>query len=344
MRFLRPESVKLSGRGVAILARLAALGAMGIASGAVAQALWDSGNVRQPHLEKARAYAAQEKGWRHPGLGVCYWDDGQPLGNMTRDVSSRKVFDNLYFVGSGADDVWAIDTPDGIILIDAMSNPGEVDKYILPGLKNVGLDPARLKLLIVSHGHADHFGGAQYLKERFGVRIIMSAVDWDISKIQKLRPNQSAAPARDETVADGQTIRFGGVALKTFISPGHTPGSLSMLIPVTDKGKPQTLLYVSGISNKNLSPEMHAAFDRSYARLIRIATENKVGGYIASHGSFDDAIFKLEWMRANPTAPNPFLIGTRDTLLFLKEVRECNLNAADLHRLLPGRRTLRMAD
>jgi metallo-beta-lactamase class B len=327
-----------------LLGTLAALGAIVTASGAVAQALWDSASVPQPHLAKARAYAAQENGWRHPGVGVCYWDDGQPVGNMARDEPGKKVFDNLYYVGSGQDEVWAIDTSEGIILIDAMSNRNDVEKYILPGLKNVGLDPARLKLLIVSHGHADHFGGAQYLKDRFGVRVTMSAVDWDFSQHQKLRPNQEPPPARDLTVADGETIRLGGVSLKTFISPGHTPGSLSMLIPVTDKGQPRTLLYVSGVSNKNLTPELHAEFDRSYDRLIRIASQSKVDGYIASHGSFDDAIFKLEWARANPAAPNPFLIGTRDTLLFLQEVRECNLNSADLHRLMPGRRTLRMAE
>ncbi len=326
------------------MAGLAALGAVGIASSAVSQALWDSTNVPQPHLARARAYAAQEKGWRHPGLGVCYWDDGQPVGNMAHDVPGTRIFDNLYFVGSGQDNVWAMDTPEGIILIDAMSNPSDVDKYILPGLKRVGLEPARLKLLIVSHGHADHFGGAQYLKNRFGLRIMMSAADWDFAQRQKLRPSQSAPPARDLTVADGETIRFGGIALKTFVSPGHTPGSLSIIIPVTDKGRPRTLLYVSGVSNKNLSPEMHAAFDRSYARLIRIAIGARIDGYIASHGSFDDAIFKLEWMRANPQAPNPFLLGTPDTVLFLKEVRECNLNSADLHRSMPGRRTLRMAD
>jgi metallo-beta-lactamase class B len=326
------------------LIALTALGTALAASSAAAQALWDSASVPQPHLAKARALAAQEKGWRHPGLGVCYWDDGQPADNMARDVPGRKVFDNLYYVGSGQDAVWAIDTPDGIILLDAMSNPKDVDTYILPGLKNVGLDPARLKLLIVSHGHADHFGGAQYLKDKFGVRITMSAVDWDFSQRQKLRPNQSPPPQRDLTVADGETIRFGGVSLKSFISPGHTPGSLSILIPVTDHGRPRLLLYVSGVSNKNLTPELHAAFDRSYDRLIGLARGAKVDGYIAPHSSFDDAIFKLEWMRANPAAPNPFLIGTRETVLFLQEVRECNLNSADLHRSMPNRKTPRMGD
>jgi metal-dependent hydrolase (beta-lactamase superfamily II) len=47
-----------------------------------------------------------------------------------------------------------------------MNTQGEVDKYTLPNMKTVGLDPSRLKILIMSHGHADHFGGGKYLVER----------------------------------------------------------------------------------------------------------------------------------------------------------------------------------
>lgn len=112
-----------------------------------------------------------------------------------------------------------------------------------------------------------------------------------------------------------------------------------MTIPVTVNGAPQTMLYVGGVTHKNLTPQMHAAFDRSYARLIGIARASKAAGYLSPHSNYDDAIFKLEWMRANPRFPNPFLVGTRDTVLFLQQVKECNLNSADLDRLMPQRRT-----
>lgn len=205
--------------GLAIATALASI----FADGALGQALHDSAGVPQPHLAKARAYAAQEKSWRHPGLGSCYWDDGQPIANMNRDLSGRKVFDNLYYVGNGKYGVYAIDTRDGIILIDSMNNQEEVDKYILPNMKSVGLDPARLKILILSHGHGDHFGGAAYLQQKYGVRTYMSAADWDDSLRQNLRPEQGRPPKRDLTVNDGDVIALGEQKITVYISPGIRP-------------------------------------------------------------------------------------------------------------------------
>jgi hypothetical protein len=40
-----------------------------------------------------------------------------------------KVFDNLYWVGSGAVSAWAIKTSIGLVLIDSMNNPGEGEKH-----------------------------------------------------------------------------------------------------------------------------------------------------------------------------------------------------------------------
>ena len=41
-----------------------------------------------------------------------------------------------------------------------------------------GLDPAQIKYVIVQHGHFDHFGGAQYLQDKYKARILMAAEDW----------------------------------------------------------------------------------------------------------------------------------------------------------------------
>src|SRR5712691_3595846 len=141
---------------------------------ALAQATHDSANVPQPHLAAALALAAQENSWRHPGLVSCYWAEGVSAQDVNRDPGGYKIFDNLYFVGSGKMSVYAIDTSDGIILIDSMNTQGEVDKYILPNMKTVGLDPSRLKILIMSHGHADHFGGGKYLVEKYHMRAYLS--------------------------------------------------------------------------------------------------------------------------------------------------------------------------
>lgn len=83
---------------------------------AAAQATPDSANVPQPHLAVALALAAQENSWRHPGLVSCYWTEGVSAQDVNKDPGGYKVFDNLYFVGSGKISVCAIDTSERIIL------------------------------------------------------------------------------------------------------------------------------------------------------------------------------------------------------------------------------------
>lgn len=307
-----------------------------------AQATYDSANVPQPHLAAARALAAEENSWRHPGLVSCYWTEGVSAQDVNKDPGGYKIFDNLYFVGSGKISVYVIETSDGLILFDSMNTPAEVDKYILPNMKAVGLDPTRLKILIMSHGHADHFGGGKYLVDKYHVRAYLSESDWDLAEKVSTAPgyNRGMPPKRDMVVKDGDTITLGEETLKVYVTPGHSPGSLTTLIPVKDKGQPRLLVHFGGVENPLMLPETgrsYDAFDKSFARLAPILEAAKVDGYIAAHTNYDDAAFKIEVIRHNPaTLPNPFLVGTTRVLLFTKMSRECNLNNADLHRAMPN--------
>ena len=98
---------------------------------------------------------------------------------MIRCSEPTKIFDNVYLVGREGAEVYAVTTPDGIILFDAGS-PADVEPVVIPGLQKLGLDPAKIKIVIVSHGHADHFGGASYLQEHYGAHIYIGAADWDL--------------------------------------------------------------------------------------------------------------------------------------------------------------------
>src|SRR5689334_12078089 len=89
-----------------------------------------------------------------------------PPDRSTWHAEPVKVFDNLYFVGQTEYSVWAITTSAGIILIDAIFDYS-VDDEVVGGLKKLGLDPANIKYVIVSHGHSDHSGGAKYLQDTF---------------------------------------------------------------------------------------------------------------------------------------------------------------------------------
>ena len=62
-----------------------------------------------------------------------------------------QAFDNLYYVGSGAVSAWALKTSEGLILIDAMNNALEASALIEGGLRKLGLDPAQIKYIVVTH-------------------------------------------------------------------------------------------------------------------------------------------------------------------------------------------------
>ncbi|PYR78283.1 MAG: hypothetical protein DMF87_14485 [Acidobacteria bacterium] len=91
-------------------------------------------------------------------------------------VEPAKVFDNLYFVGMTDWSAWALTTSQGIIVIDAIFDYS-VEDEVVNGLKKLGLNPADIKYVLISHAHTDHIGGAKYLQDHFGPRLVMSKED-----------------------------------------------------------------------------------------------------------------------------------------------------------------------
>jgi metallo-beta-lactamase class B len=287
-------------------------------------------DISNPHFAAARAAAAEENTWRHPGLATCYpgADDGA-INSSERTPPPTKIFDNMYFVGENLLSVYALDTSDGIILFDAMDNQQEVDDSIITGLRKLGVDPARIKVVIVSHEHGDHFGGARYLQDKYGVKVYASTVAWDAMDKQSTRVSQRPGPAplpikHGIAVNDGDTITLGDETIKVFVTPGHTAGTISMLVPVKYHGQQHLIAYFGG-SYSGQTPELRTAFDNSWGRLGQIVADSKAEGFISNHTRYDDSIYKLELLRARPNNPNPFLPGTADTVRFTKEIKECAL-------------------
>src|SRR4051794_17909889 len=151
-----------------------------------------------------------------------------------------KVFDNLYFLGQTEYSVWAITTSAGVILIDAIFDYS-VDDEVAGGMRTLGLDPAAIKYVIISHGHADHSGGAKYLQDKFNARVILTAADWDL-----LDRSTGTKPKRDMVAVDGQKLTLGDTTVTLYNTPGHTLGTLSTVFPVTDHGARHTVVSWGG--------------------------------------------------------------------------------------------------
>src|SRR5215831_2678494 len=102
-----------------------------------------------------------------------------PPDRSTWHAEPVKVFDNLYFFGQSEYSVWAITTSQGIIVLDTIFDYS-VEDEVVGGMKKMGLDPRNIKYAIVSHAHPDHDGGARFLQDHYGTRVIMSPADWDV--------------------------------------------------------------------------------------------------------------------------------------------------------------------
>ena len=167
-----------------------------------------------------------------------------------------KVFDNLYYVGERDYSAWAVTTSAGIIIIDAIYDYS-VEEQVVGGLKTLGLDPSQIKYVVISHAHRDHVGGAWYLQERFGARVMMTAADWDL-----LERNTQKWPKakRDIIVTDGQQVTLGDTTLTFVHTAGHTPGTMSTLVPVKDNGTPHVAALWGGTGfNFTITPDRPAA-------------------------------------------------------------------------------------
>ena len=120
-------------------------------------------------------------------------------------------------------------TSEGIILIDTIF-PYNSEELIVGGLRKLGLDPKNIKYVLISHAHSDHIGGAEMLQTRYGARVVMGGPDWDtVAKY----PNRykTMAPKRDIVATDGMKITLGGTTVTIWLTPGHTPGTLSYTLP-----------------------------------------------------------------------------------------------------------------
>ena len=233
-----------------------------------------------------------------------------------------KVFDNLYYLGErmqhgASPSSWALVTSEGIILIDAMFEDS-MHAQILGGFKKLNLDPADIEYIVLTHGHGDHVNGAKYLQDTYKPRVILGGPDWDA--MESNTNFRGPRPVRDISAVDGQTVALGGQTIRLYLTPGHTPGTISMLIPVTDGGTPH-LAALWGGTGMQYSAE---AYSRQAARFRDIVARAGADVILSTHPQLDNSDVKLPLVqKRRPGDPHPFVVGTEVVQNYLTVAHEC---------------------
>jgi metallo-beta-lactamase class B len=259
-----------------------------------------------------------------PQHGAPAPDAPAPRDNPNRKATylqPKKAFDDVYWMGTKGESAWLLTSDDGYILYDT-ANVYDAEDVLIGGMNKLGLDPAKVKYVIVSHGHRGESGGAYLFQSRYGARIVTA--DWDLIE-GSIYGYPTGKPKRDIVATDGMTITVGDRTVTLYLTPGHTPGTISGIFQVRDQGKPLTTVYSGGTEFNFPNDIQH--FDQylaSVRRLAALAAAANATVIINNQSQFNGAADKLRILAdRQPGERHPLDVGTEAVARYFKIEDEC---------------------
>ncbi|MCI8957018.1 MAG: MBL fold metallo-hydrolase [Eubacterium sp.] len=113
------------------------------------------------------------------------------------------------------------DTKEGFIV-----DPGGDQLKISTNISDMGMKPTAI---LLTHGHFDHIGAVDALKQRYDIPVI-AAEEEDMLLVDR-RANLSImfgepiTVCADRFLRDGENLTVAGITMKFILTPGHTKGS-----------------------------------------------------------------------------------------------------------------------
>jgi len=155
---------------------------------------------------------------------------------------SGEIIPGVYLIGgpnvTGADDaaVYLIDFGSDLVLVDA--GAGGSSSQLVRNIEMLGLNPALVSHVILTHCHIDHIGSAPFFREKYKAKIIIheldakaletgdsvrTAANWYGTTFPPTKINRKLTGAQE-------TLKFGSEELHCLHTPGHTPGSIAVYL------------------------------------------------------------------------------------------------------------------
>jgi metallo-beta-lactamase class B len=297
----------------------------------------------QKHLNAARILAGNDL--REHYNRSCIYDQVYPMYSATSHnpylLAPQQVFDNVYWIGQGAVSAWAVKTSAGLVIIDSLNNASEAQTILISGLKTLGLNPSDIRYLILTNEKPDHVGGAQYLQQTYGATVIASAATWSaLSSV-------SGAPAQNQTVTDAQTLTLGSTAFTFTLTPGTTPGAMTLIFQVVDHGTVRTAALHSGLSVPDSVADKMTYLD-SIDHFAAVSQPAGVNTLLSAYAVEDLGLNGMDLLRHRRAAnrsprsasdyvdPNNYVMTVESYQRFLQILSECaRTTAARSGQVLP---------
>jgi len=237
----------------------------------------------------------------------CILDQAYPiLDDLMQErqlVLPTQVFDDLYFVGAVNVSAWLVKTNAGYVLFDTMNNADEAENIVMAGVRKLGINPNDVRYAVITHEHGDHYGGLRYLQDTYGILGVASDIAWNT-----MATGAVGRPVRNITIPDGGLWTVGEKTFQFVVTPGHTPGAFSSIIPVTDRGQPHKAALYGGFGIPGTVAN----------KVLQIQSLHKFGAFtqaagvdviLGNHQVQDQSLYKIDLVRHRRAQdPNPFVI------------------------------------
>ena len=214
----------------------------------------------------------------------------------SQSYPATQIIGNLYDVGGYDLSSFLIISDAGHILINTGFEGSAA--MIESNLKSLGLRMADIKILLTTQAHFDHTADLALVKEKTGARLLATKADKSfledgglsdplIGGIQSFRPVMV-----DGVIADGDVIELGNIRLRVLEHPGHTEGSASYAMTITESGHSYDVVvvnmaYINEGVNVAVEPTYHgiaADFEKTFESQRKLTPDIWVSSHKSAYG------------------------------------------------------------
>ena len=221
-------------------------------------------------------------------------------------IAPVQISDHVWQLGTAGITTLLFKTEAGAVLIDG--GMPQAAPVILDHLKQIGVAPSDVKLLLHSHAHADHVGSTAALQRATGAVVVSNAE----SAVLMARGGYNDLHYGDSIVfppvtatrllQDREVVQLGSLRLQVWFTPGHTPGSMSWTWTDTRGGKATRMALVDSLTLPGYRLLQSAIYPRiveEFQRGLAAIREMPCDVLITPHPDISG------WQFDKPASPHP---------------------------------------